>query len=341
MDDFGFGVGRTPFSKAHCGDNENMFCFTTSDRGFLNQSDAILFHVRDLSPNDLPPPEWRKPQQHFVFVLYESPVNTDLGMLRQHFKNYFNRTMTYRRDSDIVSLHTYGRIKCKNASIPNCLDFPRKEIHIEDISENTERVQIDFSKKNRTIAWFVSNCHSDSKRERLVLELSRYIKVDIYGPCSENYCDDGEFSDEQNCSNLLNFYYRFYLSFENSLCPDYVTEKVYRPLAQNTVPVVFGGSDYSHYLPSGSYVNAFDYSSPRELANHLHKLMVDDKLYSMYFQWKGKYVVDQETKEDLCQLCQLISDTNLKEKTYTNIDEWWSGKFTNYRCISPPMSLVS
>ncbi|KAI9562685.1 hypothetical protein GHT06_010139 [Daphnia sinensis] len=76
--------------------------------------------------------------------------------------------------------------------------------------------------------------------------------------------------------------YRFYLSFENSLCLDYVTEKLYRPLQYNAVPVVYGGADYSMYLPAGSYVNAMDFNSPERLANYLNKLMKDDELYSTF-----------------------------------------------------------
>ena len=34
-------------------------------------------------------------------------------------------------------------------------------------------------------------------------------------------------------------------------------------MAHDSVPVVYGGSDYSSYLPAGSYVNAMDFESGR------------------------------------------------------------------------------
>ena len=84
---------------------------------------------------------------------------------------------------------------------------------------------------------------------------------------------------------------RFYLSFENALCKDYVTEKTFNALRLNTVrsfaslchcsffesfykeealkckmfqvPIVFGGADYRELLPPGSFINALDFPSPK------------------------------------------------------------------------------
>ena len=39
----------------------------------------------------------------------------------------------------------------------------------------------------------------------------------------------------------INNNYYFYLAFENSLCDEYITEKFFRTLNYNTVPVVMGG----------------------------------------------------------------------------------------------------
>ncbi|EFX84186.1 hypothetical protein DAPPUDRAFT_4136, partial [Daphnia pulex] len=246
-------------------------CWTTTDRGLLNRSQAVIFHARDLDPDDLPPPGWRRPHQQFIFFNYESPVHTDLAKLRLYFNHYFNRTMTYRRDSDVVSLHPYGRLKCRPSSGAGGNDF-----------------RMDLTRKKRTAAWFVSNCVTDSRRESLVRNLSLFIPVDIYGECHGGH----QCRNRPECDRMLSRHYRFYLSFENSLCPDYVTEKLYRALAHDTVPVVYGGADYSLYLPAGSYVDARDFESPQSLADHLKKLMSDDRLYLKHFTWRRNYVVD-------------------------------------------------
>ena len=171
----------------------------------------------------------------------EPPVHTDLDMLSKPiFKNYFNRTMTYRRDSDFVELFAYGRLRCIDPS-PTCMEFPREaddsaiDLTIDGISDISLANMSVASSKNRTVAWFVSNCNSNSKRESLVKKLSKFIALDIYGRCGNgNHSCPNKFE----CDQMLRRHYRFYLSFENSLCPDYVTEKLYRPLAHDTVPVV-------------------------------------------------------------------------------------------------------
>ena len=76
--------------------------------------------------------------------------------------------------------------------------------------------------KTKMATWFVSNCGAPSGRSNYVKELQKYISVDIYGrcgkPCSKR---------QKRCFEQLNTDYKFYLSFENTNCKDYITEKVY------------------------------------------------------------------------------------------------------------------
>ena len=86
---------------------------------------------------------------------------------------------------------------------------------------------------------------------------------------------------------MLHRDYFFYLSFENSFCPDYVTEKFYRAFETGTVPVVFGGANYSLFAPNHSYINARGFKTPKLLAEF--KLTRDRNLYSRYFDWKKNF----------------------------------------------------
>lgn len=337
LDDFAVGMGNLPFISC------NKTCFTTNDRKFINQSDAIIFHARDLNPDDLPPASWRLPHQVYVFFLLESPIHTDLDLLRKYFVGYFNLTMTYRRDSDIVSFQS-GRIKCLDETLTNwqkesvVYDF-RKPCSLSvssqpaHLQKSLERILI---KKNQTIAWFVSNCWANSRREALVESLAQYIKVDIYGNCPGSH----ECQNRTACDQMLSDHYHFYLSFENSLCPDYITEKLYRALAYNTVPIVYGGADYTKYLPDGSYINVLEFNSTLDLANYLRKIIEDKKLYSKFFRWKSLYTLDKTSRYIAwCNLCEYIQLPR-EAKVYDDIAKWWSGEFENLSCSPPPEPLV-
>ena len=54
------------------------------------------------------------------------------------------------------------------------------------------------------------------------------------------------------------------MSFENSICDDYVTEKFYRRgLNHNLIPVVMNGADMEKIAPPHSYIDVRDFRSPR------------------------------------------------------------------------------
>ena len=61
----------------------------------------------------------------------------------------------------------------------------------------------------------------------------------------------------------MNDYFRFYISFENAICKDYITEKTFNALKLNTIPIVLGGVNYTSVLPPGSFINAAEFVSPQ------------------------------------------------------------------------------
>ncbi|GFR61722.1 alpha-(1,3)-fucosyltransferase C-like [Elysia marginata] len=93
--------------------------------------------------------------------------------------------------------------------------------------------------------------------------MRKIIPVDIFGACGNLTCAGSQHRKERDkevCLPMLTDHYKFYLSFENSFCKDYVTEKFFK-LFQNidVIPVVQGGFDYKKNLPSNVFVDSLDF----------------------------------------------------------------------------------
>ena len=160
---------------------------------------------------------------------------------------------------------------------------------------------------------------TNGKRDVYFNELAKYIPIDIYGKCGTLKCVS---SPGHSCDRLLDEY-KFYIAAENSLCPDYVTEKFYRALSHGVVPVVYGGADYTQYGPPHSYVNVANFRSPKELAEYLLLLDKNDALYMEYFRWKEYYVVDPFPRVGWCQLCEKLNDPLEPIKSYESVARYW------------------
>ena len=131
----------------------------------------------------LPNPKKRKPNQFYMMFLMESPLNDHFPY--DIFENYFNWTMTYRKNSDFY--RPYGWIAPKNWTF----HYPNRSAQ-ENWSQypipSTLEVKIPNIKDKKPVAWLVSNCHTQSQREHYVKVLNEYIKVDTYGGCGTNKC---------------------------------------------------------------------------------------------------------------------------------------------------------
>jgi len=298
--DFEFGLGQQPFKDAGCPVTN---CIATDDPSQSEEADALMFHMRNVA-QQTPYPKKRSPHQRYVFFLLEHPYHqwNDL----RPFNGFFNLTMTYRRDSDIFL--PYG--------------MTEKGKSKADVTP--------VKKQRKLVAWFVSNCQSHSKREDYVKELQKYIPVDVYGQCGPLKCppDTTQYHAIRmwpSCYTMLEENYKFYISFENNFCRDYVTEKMYNILKLNVVPIVLGGTDYSRDAPPNSVINIQDFDSPKQLSEYLIELDKNEDKYLEYFKWKHEYkvVTGKPFQDAFCRLCEILNDPDYPHQNHDDLDEWW------------------
>nr|XP_012217622.1 PREDICTED: alpha-(1,3)-fucosyltransferase C-like [Linepithema humile]XP_012217623.1 PREDICTED: alpha-(1,3)-fucosyltransferase C-like [Linepithema humile]XP_012217624.1 PREDICTED: alpha-(1,3)-fucosyltransferase C-like [Linepithema humile]XP_012217625.1 PREDICTED: alpha-(1,3)-fucosyltransferase C-like [Linepithema humile] len=296
-------------------------CKIFNDRDYLNVEDydAILFHGNELNKYDMP--ARRKPKQLYVYVNLESPANRQVP---SDFEDYFNLTMTYRLDSDIPWTYAFveeiksGKFVAPSKN-PDWSAYRNTSVE-EAVDDEVPSAILDVVRgKSKLVTWFVSNCQAKSGRLKYVEELSKHIGVDIYGGCGTFRCSRGK-----SCfSDVVEPNYFFYLSFENSFCDDYVTEKLMNPLRYNVIPVVYGGANYSQFAPPNSYVNALDFENPKKLATYLKYLSQDLRRYQSFLQWKKYYRVNMETKRTVCTLCEVLHKQN-QPKMYPILSDWYA-----------------
>lgn len=65
--------------------------------------------------------------------------------------------------------------------------------------------------------------------------------MNVFGQCGNMMCPN---ADLEQCNELLEREYYFYLAFEDSMAEDYVTDQLWIALNHFAVPVVFGGANY-------------------------------------------------------------------------------------------------
>lgn len=141
------------------------------------------------------------------------------------------------------------------------------------------------------VAVFVSSHCGAQPRTHYLAKLERYLDVDIYGKCGDKVIGGSE-SNETLVDVMSR--YKFYLSFENTISPGYVTEKLLSlPLQAGIVPVYLGAPDadylsYRFWHRSGKsitkdkqrkqnraaqwFVNVADFDTPHHLSKFLTKM---------------------------------------------------------------------
>ncbi|XP_047202068.1 4-galactosyl-N-acetylglucosaminide 3-alpha-L-fucosyltransferase 9-like [Girardinichthys multiradiatus] len=269
-------------------------CFITADKNFYNKSDGIVIHHRDIA-GDLSnlPTSQRPPFQKWIWMNLESPSHS---AQLAGINNLFNLTLNYRQDSDIQV--PYGSIVAAET--------------VEDFVPPS---------KNKLVCWIVSNWNPEHVRVKYYNELYKHIEVHAYGHAFGEYIADKDYIPTMaSC--------KFYLSFENSIHKDYITEKLYIPLSIGTVPVVLGTSrqNYENFVQGDAFIHVDDFNSPKDLAEYLLLLDKNQELYLEYFKWRRHFKVNRAHfwAEHTCQACDYLR-RHKEYRAFNNLNKWYWG----------------
>uniref|UniRef100_A0A6A7G770 Fucosyltransferase n=1 Tax=Hirondellea gigas TaxID=1518452 RepID=A0A6A7G770_9CRUS len=279
----------TPFAlsqgeKRICGDGT---CIFTEDRSLLRNPNVkingFLFYGSDFDPSDLPYP--RKSDQWWALLHEESPKNQPL-FCHAPILTLFNITSTFRQHSNE----------------PLTLQYLSSIDKLTDSSKyiNTELKNLLQNNGIAPVIYLQSDCDTPSQRDHFVQELAKHIKVDSYGSCLQNqqlpqHLLDATATMQHQDLLALIARYKFALALENAGCPDYITEKLWRPLSLGVVPVYWGAENIKHWLPNNmSVVHVLDYNSPQQLAQYLRQLNSNDDQYERFLEHKLTKVVRNE-----------------------------------------------
>jgi len=339
---------------------ENGTEFTCESKMYKNAADlatadVIIFSpVLQLWPNRLETYQrdiLQKLQKNkiFVFMQLESPAFhrpecyypscLDLKM----YDNFINATSTYRIDSTYPI--PYGHAISVSKRIKQM-----DGLQIADPLDITKR-----QGKSRGAVILISNCGSH-RRNFLIKRLSQLVRwpngtraLEVYGRCADAWSSliinentntvlaARRYKNQEIKAELMK--YKFYLSFENSQCKDYITEKFYdKALSNGVVPVVHGTkrTDYERNFPGSAFMHVDDFGSVEELAEQISYYLKPDKEneYLKFFDWyklgesKLRVYVPKlvQTAHDwMCLDGFLARNGRLNMPAIADLQTWWYG----------------
>ncbi|KAL3096166.1 hypothetical protein niasHT_029202 [Heterodera trifolii] len=287
-------------------------CTVTLDTGRLREADAVFFKRM---------PKEVRPLRHQYFVHYSQALPRLTGWAGTHSADSlwlsqkespiharsadgsdddfpFNMSFGYRMDTLAASPYGFAARLAPESE-------PNTKIWQKTVNES-------IAIKRIAMAWFVSNCVTPSGRNWVVDELRRHgIEVHVFGSCGTLKCPKSP-----SCFRMLDRDYFFYFAAENSICKDYLTEKIWdQGLGTLSVPVILRRSLAYHLLPPNSFIAVDDFASIAHLARHLSSLMKNPDKYFAYFRWRANFIVvplnsltdpSAERLFGVCQVCRLL-----------------------------------
>ncbi|XP_073954822.1 alpha-(1,3)-fucosyltransferase C-like [Choristoneura fumiferana] len=299
-------------------------CFISRDRNMLSNNytnyNAILFGGKSLKSGFvdgwLDVPRDRNEDQIYIFAMQEDAETNPICHVR--FDNYFNLTWTYKLDSDVIwpFFHVIDRLTHEYVAPKINTEWSL----VNKQSDMIYEIQEVLLNKRDFGVWISNKCQTQSQREKIVAEIKEESDIhdhtlDILGACYSK-CNNTAVASAKVLRP-----YTFFLAFESVLADDYVTGDVVEAIKQKCLPVVYGGANYSRFLPPHSYIDATTLG-PRETVRLMAHLMTDVTRYFAYFDWHTSYAVKKDKGESACNLCEALNQK--RRGSHVKLRKWWN-----------------
>lgn len=276
-------------------------CYFTMDRSLLKHElmKGFLFYGTSFNHSDLPLP--RKQHHEWGLLHEESPKNEAMFFYKDTLE-IFNHTSTFRQESDYPITTQYV------VSASYLLKPLKYTVEVKN--------KVKAEEKLASIVYIQSGCNPPSDRDAYIQELQKHVPIDCYGKCLHNKDLPNEYVNPLNMFNkgFLEILekYKFIISFENGICKDYLTEKLYRTLHVGAVPIYKGAPNVKDWLPSRhSAIVVDDFESPKQLAEYIKSVDENDDEYNRFLQYKSDGITNSFLSERL-QKRQWGVDTSMK-----------------------------
>ncbi|CAH0561014.1 unnamed protein product [Brassicogethes aeneus] len=249
-----------------------------------NNVSVFMFYGSHLDNNDFP-----LPRNGEIWALFheESPRNYAPILFRE-MQGLFNITATFSTNSDFPLTLQY---------LPNINSIIDKT-YFKSTKEKNNFIK---TKNIASVLFIQSDCDTPIERDNFISKLMEYIKIDSYGACLHNQ----DFSKEISTIYPLDLYnpvflefisqYKFIIAFENSICEDYITEKLWRPLMVGSVPIYLGSPSVKAWLPNKkSAILVDDFDSAKSLADFIKVVNSNDTLYDLFLEHKLNGIIEND-----------------------------------------------
>lgn len=180
------------------------------------EADAVVtIHNEDFRPTFKVPTGMRQ-----VFYILEPPQKWGPGRAPLGYNDAL--LASYWRGSDIPIPYRLVKYELMWGQDFNKFEFEHSSCRQWIPGKDSRQEQRPINKR-RLVAAMISNCWSKG-RLKYIKYLQQFIPVDVYGSCGSFSCAKSNYS---GCLAAIGQQYKFFLSFENNKCEDYITEKFF------------------------------------------------------------------------------------------------------------------